>query len=250
MGLANALVWGVVQGVTEFIPVSSSGHLVIIPRLFGVEAPDIAYNIYLHLGTLAAVVVYFRKDISALFKKGSALGPLVLAGSIPVMIAGTFFADAIGPFFQDPRTVGSILFVNGCILFLGHARLKASVSGSHVTVRRAIVIGVFQAFAMLPGISRSGITITSGIYTGVERKEAYRFSFLLFIPVAVLAFLYALKEASFEVVLDGGMIAGACVSALVGVFMLKALYALMARARFHYLGAYCVLTGALAFFLF
>ena len=253
MAILNAIIWGAIQGLTEFIPVSSSGHLVIIPRFFGIEAPDLIFIIALHLGTLLAVIIFFWKDIIALFTTKKSLGILVLLGTLPVLIYGLLFADKIKGMFENPQAAGLMLIVNGGILLIAHLKLRnVGVEASpRYSPGRAIIIGIAQAFALFPGISRSGITITTGIYTGLDRKEAYKFSFLLFIPASILSFLYSIKEGfSIKGAFSINMLVGAIVSAIFGILALKVLYELIKRARLYPLGIYCILIGLLALYLF
>lgn len=252
MAIIRAVIWGAIQGITEFVPISSSGHLVIIPRLLGIEAPDLTFNIALHIGTLAAVLIFFRRDIVLLFTTHKKTGILVLFGSIHILIGGMLFADKIKPFFEDPHAVGYLFIINGGILLMSRLALQREIrpQDAAVNLRRALIIGIAQVFALLPGISRSGITITTGLYAGLEKKEAYRFSFLLFIPASLLAFLYSLQEASLGMSFDITMLIGAACSAAFGIAALKILYSLLVKARFYLLGLYCIAVGLLTVFIF
>lgn len=251
MGIGRVVIWGAVQGITEFIPVSSSGHLVIIPRLFGIKAPDLIFNIALHLGTLLAVIIFFRKDLTDLFNKEKRQGKLILLATLPILFCGLFLTKGIKPFFEDPNAVGWICILNGCILLAGHLSLKRSngAPGKGVTPRQAFTIGLVQCFALLPGISRSGATITTGIFAGMSREKAYRFSFLLFVPTMLLAFLYSLREA-------GGLsfnmetFIGALVSMGFGLLALRLLYILIKKAQLYILGLYCVALGVMTVYIF
>ncbi len=245
MPILEAILWGVMQGVTEFIPISSSGHLVIIPRLFGAEAPSLAFNIYLHFGTLLAVIIFFWKDIITLFTSQKKLGGLVLLGTLPIFISGLLFAGAIEKVFLYSQVVGWMLIINGCILLAAHLRLlKYRGLASILNPGRAVAVGIAQAIALLPGISRGGITITTGIYAGLDRKDAYKFSFLLFVPATLLAFSYSLKELTF---IKGGfditMLIGTLSSAVFGILALKILYVLLVKARLYFLAIYCIVAG-------
>jgi undecaprenyl-diphosphatase len=254
MGLLRAAFWGAIQGVTEFIPVSSSGHLVVIPRILGVEAPDLRFNIALHIGTLAAVVIYFHKEIAALFTSERRRGALVIAATIPILVCGLLLGKSVEALFDDPVAVGWLLIVNGVVLFIGHMRsLRAAqvLPGRPLGLPRAMAVGVAQSLALLPGISRSGITITAGLFAGLDRKGAYRFSFLLFVPASLMAFLYSVRQASFVNYSFGpDMLTGVLVSAAFGVMALRLLYAMITRARLYILAIYSVALGVLTVSIF
>lgn len=202
----QALVLGLVQGLTEFIPVSSSAHLIIVPWLLGWPDPGLAFDAALHLGTLVAVLAYFAKDWVTLARAFLAslterrlkpdhnrlLAWLVLVGSIPGAIAGFLLDHPVENFFHSPgsaHNASALLFMAALILGLAAALWLAEVMARHTRSmetlgwRDAIVIGLAQAAALLPGVSRSGATITAGLFLGLERQAAARFSFLLATPI-------------------------------------------------------------------
>ncbi len=252
MDLLRVFIWSAVQGLTEFIPVSSSGHLVILPRIIGMAAPNMAFNIALHAGTLIAVIIFFRKDLIALFTTERRRGAITLAATLPIFVFGLLFADRLQPFFEDPGIVGWSLVINGIILFFGHLRLRRNRETALLNMPRGVLIGLAQSLALFPGISRSGITIITGTYAGLKKEEAYRFSFLLFVPAAILAFLYCFKDGAsmnadaFNIEIFIAIVA----SAGFGIFALKILYALLTRSRFHILALYCIGLGLLTIYLF
>jgi len=250
--LIESIAWGFIQGISEFIPVSSSGHLVVIPRLIGIEAPDIIFNIYLNTGTLIAVLIFFRRDIAELFRTRSKVILRIALATLPLAACGLIFADRIKTLFNDPRSVGWILVINGFILFMGHLKLsRVDGESKPVGVVRTLAIGVAQALALLPGLSRSGMTIIAGVYSGFKREDAYRFSFMLFIPASLLALAYSVKEASITGhTFEPSFLAGAAVSAAVGILALKFLLSLLKSARLYMLGFYCIGLGALVLYLF
>jgi len=256
MSIIESILWGALQGLTEFIPVSSSGHLVVIPHIFSVAAPRLVFNIGVHVGTLLAVVIYFRRDIPKLFTANKRLGFLVLFATIPVLISGLLFADRIKEFFGYSAYLGWFFVVNGCMLLLLHLQLRrradTAPAGSNTTpnIWQALIIGVIQSLALFPGISRSGITITAGVLAGLHREDAYRFSFLLFIPATLLAFLFSVKEASLVGGFDINLLIGIIFSALFGLSALKALFFLLKSARLYIFGFYCIAVGLLAVYIF
>jgi undecaprenyl-diphosphatase len=187
----SAIVWGLIQGLTEFLPVSSSGHLVIVPALLskvGVEvgSPDLAVSAVLHLGTLLAVLVYFRADIVRVLRfrsdpEGRRLATLVLVGTIPVLI-GLPLESAVEDFQRSVVNVGWALIATSIILAVGHRLAGGIRTLTDGRVPDALAVGVAQAVALIPGISRSGATISAGYARRFRPEEAARFSFLLGIP--------------------------------------------------------------------
>lgn len=184
----QAILWGLVQGLTEFLPVSSSGHLVLVPAFLGLEPPDLATTAVLHLGTLGAVVAYYRRDVAWLMKfPRDPLARRVLTllgvGTIPAVVAGLMFEGAIDRFQQSPTAVGVALVATGVVLFVA-GRIRAGASElEKASSQDAVAIGAAQALALIPGISRSGMTIAAGFARGLTREQAARFAFLLALPV-------------------------------------------------------------------
>jgi undecaprenyl-diphosphatase len=198
--LVQALVMGVVQGLTEFLPVSSSGHLIVVPFLLGFHDPfidSLAFSVMLHMATLVALLVYFRADWLRLIPAGLAalrdrslrddperrLAWLLVAATIPAVIAGVLLNDVIESNVRSPGIVAGMLVVGGVLLWLGDRFGRHARGVGDVTFRLAFGIGVAQAFALVPGISRSGISIAAGLFAGLTREAAARFSFLMATPV-------------------------------------------------------------------
>lgn len=213
MSFWDALLLGVVQGFTEFLPVSSSGHLVLTSILLGVREPSIAFDILLHFGTLVAILVAFWDDIcdvTAAFGKvlaapsqlrrlwredhGVRLLGAILVGTVPAGLVGLFLRDLVVQLFMMPMVTGSMLIVTGTILFLS-TRLQPGGKGlGTVKLSDGWWIGVGQALAIMPGISRSGTTISAGLLWGLDRETAARFSFLLTIPAILGAMVFAVED--------------------------------------------------------
>ena len=197
MDILQALILGIVQGATEFLPVSSSGHLVLVPWWLGWKSPDLVFDTTLHLGTIVAVIAYFYRDLLEIviaWFRGLAgqgmtskalLGWWLILGTIPAVILGLLLEDFFKGLFGAPGTVAALLLVTGAILAiserLGSRRRDLETLGW----LDAIVIGFGQALAIAPGISRSGTTIAVGLFRGLKRAEAARFSFLLAIPIII-----------------------------------------------------------------
>jgi len=194
----DAIFWGLIQGLTEFLPVSSSGHLVLIPALFDRPGPDLATNAMLHLGTLAAVLVYYRSDIARMAKfdkPARRLVTLLLIGTVPAVILGLLFEDKVEELISEPKKVAFMLIVTGVILLATTLLRLGDKQMTDVQPRDSVLIGLAQAMALIPGISRSGMTISAGLARGLERTEAARFAFLLGIPVIAGAGLLQMVEA-------------------------------------------------------
>jgi undecaprenyl-diphosphatase len=242
----QALIMGVVQGLTEFLPISSSGHLIIVPFLFGWTDPfitSLAFSVMLHIGTLVALLVYFRADWVRLVPAGFAairdrsfrddpdrkLAWLLVAATIPAAIAGFLLNDAIEEYFRDIGSVVAMLVVGAIVLWFAD-RWGARTKGvNDVTFPLAFGLGVAQALALIPGISRSGISISAARFAGLDREAAARFSFLMATPITAGAALFELRklasgETGLEVSLApllAGMIA-AFVSGMIAIgFLLR-----------------------------
>ena len=195
MDYINAIIFGLVQGITEFLPISSSGHLVLLHEWINLTVvSDLAFDVALHLATLVAVIIYFRQDILKLAlaavksfqgerTKDSKLAWLLLIGTIPAALVGWLFGDVIENYFRSPLTIAIMLIIGG-VLLLAAERLGSRRKGlSAITWPGAIFIGLAQALALIPGTSRSGITIIAALFLGLKREAAVRFSFYLAIPI-------------------------------------------------------------------
>jgi undecaprenyl-diphosphatase len=201
----DVVIWGLVQGLTEFLPISSSGHLVLVPAFlqelgFSVAEPDLAVSAVLHLGTLLAVLVYYRRDLLKLAHLGTdpearrVLGLLAL-GTVPALI-GLPLAEALDTFQSDPRRVAGALLVTSAVLYVGTFLTVGSRRLEEGRVPDAVIVGVAQAMALVPGISRSGMTITAGIGRGFRGEEAARYAFLLAIPTIAGGGLISLLDVA------------------------------------------------------
>ncbi len=209
--VAQALIMGIVQGLTEFLPVSSSGHLILVPFLFGWRDPfidSLAFSVMLHVGTLLALVIYFWADWVRLVPAGLAalrdrslrhdpnrrLAWLLLAATVPAAIVGFLFNDVIESNVREVGLVALALVVGGGILWLADRRGGRSRGVADVTFPVALGIGAAQALALVPGISRSGISISAARFAGLDREAAARFSFLMATPVIAGAAIFELRK--------------------------------------------------------
>jgi undecaprenyl-diphosphatase len=240
-----------IQGITEFLPVSSSGHLVIAQHFFAWNKDNVLLDATLHLGTAAAIVWVFRRDIGTLvmgiFSRDAAkkrislrmVGLLVL-GSIPAAIAGIVFKDFFEGMFLNPQATGLLFFVTAAFLFASALRKGPA---SPLNAPKAAAIGFAQALAILPGVSRSGTTITTALLVGTERKEAGRFSFLLGLPAILGAALLELRGVAAASLSPGLFLAAFAVSLAVGVVALRLLLGFVDRGKLYYFGYYLVALG-------
>jgi undecaprenyl-diphosphatase len=208
MDAFQAIVLGIVQGLTEFLPVSSSGHLRIVPAFFGWEDPGAAFTAVIQLGTMAAVLLYFRHDllriVRAWFRSlrdpamrsdlDARMGWYIGLGTVPIAIFGFIFKDQIESGARDLYLIGTTLIVLGLVLLYAEHVAQRTRDLADITRRDGILIGLAQACALVPGVSRSGSTITAGLFLGFDRASAARYSFLLSVPAVVLSGLFELRK--------------------------------------------------------
>jgi undecaprenyl-diphosphatase len=206
--LLKAVVLGTIQGLTEFLPISSSAHLRIFPELFGWGDPGAAFTAVIQIGTELAVLIYFRKDIwrigsawvRSLFKAeyrgtiDARMGWYIIIGSLPIVVLGVLLKDVIERDFRNLWIIGCTLIVLGVVLGIADRVGRTDRAITKITLKDAVLMGAAQALALIPGVSRSGATISMGRFLGFEREAATRFAFLLAIPAVVGAGLFELKE--------------------------------------------------------
>ncbi len=197
MDIIQAIALALLQGLTEFLPVSSSAHLILLPVLLGWEDQGLAFDVAVHVGTLMAVVAFYRSDLIQIIAAWSRsvvgkgmtddarLAWYVVLGTLPVGLVGIILPDMVETVLRSPLVIAAATIVFALLLWF--AEKQAKEQRTTITLSDAVVIGLFQAVALIPGTSRSGITITAGLMTGLKRKHAARFSFLLSIPVITLA---------------------------------------------------------------
>ena len=251
-----AVVLGTVQGIAEFLPISSKGHLIIVQepleRWLGLETADpgprrLAFDVVLHFGTLLALLVVYRRDLLSLRAKQWAA---LIIGTIPAGLIGLIFHEKVEAMFGAPLLTGIGLLGTSALLFLAQRFSRGTLLLDDMTLPRALLIGWFQAAALLPGLSRSGTTITAGCLTGFQRETAARFSFLLAIPVisgaCALTFLKLFRHP--ELVTSNSplaLIVGAAVSFVVGLASLQWLIRMISKGRLHWFAWYCLVVGLL-----
>jgi undecaprenyl-diphosphatase len=258
--ILEALILGAVQGLTEFLPVSSSGHLVIFQHLLGMQEAPLTFDVLVHIGTLAAVFIAFWDDIVSILKKPfTKLTYLIILGSIPAGFIGYYLAPLFERAFESLLVVGLGLIFTGLVLKVSETiankalGLKETLETTYADV---IFIGFFQALAIIPGISRSGSTIAAGLVTGMDRNYAARFSFLLSIPAIIGAGVFKLKDL-FTIGIPANCVApyilGPLTAAVFGYFAIKVVLDLVKNGKLSVFSYYCwsvaVLTLGAYFFM-
>lgn len=199
--MLEAILWGLVQGLTEFLPVSSSGHLVLVPAALSIDPPDLATTAVLHLGTLLAVLAYYRNDLVYLLKfrtdeNARRILLMLAVGTVPAVVLGLAFEGLLEELQESTTAVGVALIYTGAVLWVGSRLATGDKTAEDLTAKDAAIIGVAQSIALIPGVSRSGMTISTGFLRGLDREQAARFAFLLAIPVILGGgFLQALDLA-------------------------------------------------------
>lgn len=263
MELLKAIVLGIIQGLTEFLPISSSGHLVIGARILDFQEPGIVFEVFLHCGTLFAVILVFRKELLKMLRSLVVSSSVrradpelshyfnwsiqVVVATVPAVIAGLFLRNSIDRIFDTISITFSMLAVTGIMMLLTKFIRDR---GATITWPRALAVGMAQALAILPGISRSGSTIFTGILVGINREEAARFSFIMSIPAILGAVvlkagdLYA-SPPSFDQLVNIG--AGTLASLVSGYGAIVLLLRIVRRGKLHWFGYYCLLVSGLGF---
>ncbi len=263
MTLLEALILGLVQGLTEFLPVSSSGHLVLVQKAMGVDDSGIVFEIFVHFATLLSVVIYFWKLLWRMIlsilppfrpeyaRERKMIGLLAL-GTVPAVVVGLTMRDTFEQAYESPITVSLLLLVTGTVLFLPRIlAAKRKGEGTEVRIPSALAMGIGQAIAILPGISRSGSTIVAGMLSGAKSENAAEFSFLLAIPAIAGAMVLAVKDVlaeGIEASLLTNYIAGGVVAFVSGLIAIYSVLAAVRRGRFEWFGYYCFAAG-IGFFL-
>lgn len=232
MELIHAIILGAAQGITEVLPISSSGHLLLIPRLFGWQESGLTFDVALHFGTFIAIFFYFRKDLTTLVKDGVTglyqpgdqrtlrLPWLIVLASVPAAIVGKSMEEPIEAIFRSsPQMIAAMLIIFGVALGLSDRFGRQQLTISQISLKTAMLIGCFQCLALIPGVSRSGITITAALFLGLARSDAARFSFLLSLPIVFGAALLKglhLARHGVEAGMMLPMLTGIAVSAITG----------------------------------
>lgn len=265
MTTIEAIILGIVQGLTEFLPVSSSGHLVLVQKLMKVDDPGVTFELLVHLGTLFSVLIYFRKELftllravfdSKMIEERKMIGYLAI-GTVPAAFFGLQFKEFFERAYENPVLVSGLLLVTGSIMFIPRL-LKGRMGENPVRLPSALIMGFGQAVAILPGVSRSGSTIVAGLASGVKPAKAAEFSFLLAIPAiggaAVLQLkkimeLPAVEQEAIKAALTP-YLWGALFSFIFGLIAVFAVLSTIRKGKFEYFGYYCFVAGILGLIYF
>jgi len=252
--LIKTIILGIIQGLTEWLPISSTGHLKLAEHFLRLQVP-ILFDVTLHIGTLIVILFFFRKDIKNIlsafaqfdFKtEDGKLIPLIIVGTIPTAVIGVVFGEPIESTFQTTLPIATAFILCGIILYSTKDRKEKADSITYLT---AIIIGIAQGIAIIPGISRSGATIAAALLLGIKREKAFKFSFLLSIPAIIGALgltLYTQFNKLITVELGWTEIfAGMTVAMLVGYFALRILWKILLKEKFHFFAFYCWLLGTI-----
>lgn len=254
MTIFEAFILGIIQGLTEFLPISSSGHLVIGQELLGISVPGNAFEVIVHIGTLVSILIVFWQDIYDLLsslnnKKTQNYIFAILVGSIPAAIVGIGLGDVISTAYENVRVVATTLLLTG-VMLLSTKFIKPKQND--VTSGSGFLVGLSQALAIIPGISRSGITISTGIYLGIAPEKAAKFSFLIGVPAiagaGLLTSIDLIGAEVFEISFLIG-ITGFLSSFIVGWISLKVLIGLIKTGKFYWFGFYCILIGLISWMI-
>ena len=264
MELSHIIWLALVQGLTEFLPVSSSAHLILVPNLLGWPDQGLAFDVAVHLGTLIAVVTYFRKDIVTLFfafmksfrpdgmSPEAKLAWGVIVGTIPAGLVGLAFKDVIEVYLRSPLVIATTTIIFGLLLWYADKRSKLARDEYTLSWKDFVVIGGAQAMALIPGTSRSGITITAGLLLGLTREASARYSFLLSVPIIVLSGLSVTKDlvTSSAVVEWNTLLIGTVIAALSAFVCIHYFLAFINRMGMTPFVIYRLLLGVLLFWVF
>lgn len=261
MSLLEAIIIGIIQGATEFLPISSDGHLVLIPAIFGLAQPDLVLIGLVHAGTLLAIVSYFARDLWAILKAvieglvkrkpfaddNARLGWLMVLGSVPAAVVGLALKDWFEQQFESPVVAAAGLLVTAAFLVVGERLLRGTKRVGELTWMDTLIIGSFQVLALLPGVSRSGTTIAAGLGRGLDRPSAARFSFLVGLPAIAGAGLLSILDiftAQGSLPL-GHYVAAFVAAAVVGYLCIAFLLNWVKRHTLYLFAVYCAAVGIL-----
>ncbi len=264
MDILKAIILGIIQGLTEFLPISSSGHLVLAEEYINFDQPNISFEIILHLGSLLAVLVYFRKDIIELiaslfiYKKNerqnranrNTLFYMIVVTTVTGLI-GFYFKEFFTSTFSVTYYASTLLLVTGLILFISDKITPQGLKTHQLGIKKSIVIGLTQSLAIFPGISRSGTTIATGIFTGLKREEAARFSFLISIPAILGANISEIKSfMELEKIMLMNYIFGLIAAFIAGYSVIALLIKLVKKQKLRYFSYYCWFIGGITLIIY
>jgi undecaprenyl-diphosphatase len=251
MNILQAIVYGIVQGIGEFLPISSTAHLVLVPWLFGWSDPGVAFDVALHMGTAAAVIIFFFKDWLKLIKAGftdpkSIHGKLfwfVIIATIPGGIFGVFL-DKYMENFRNPALIGILLIIMGIVLYYTDTKFAKKLKLEDMRLKSSLIIGFSQVLAVVPGVSRSGITMSTGRFLGIDRESIAKFTFLLSTPIILGDGLYHAAKIGSEHVDKASFITAVLTAAIVGLLSIRFLLNYLKNKGFGIFAIYRLILGA------
>ena len=256
MNLVEAIIMGIFQGIAEFLPISSSGHLALLQYYFGIEEGNLFFSQMLHFGTLISIIIVYFKEILIIIKEilellanllqrkkitkltgHQKLGLFVIIGTIPTAIIGLTFEDLFESLYTSLLPIGIALIITGFLLWIAEKNTFQHKNMENMSIFDSLIIGFFQGLAIIPGISRSGTTIVTGMFRGLEKPLATEFSFLLAIPALLGGFILGIRKVikgGSAIIINFPLFVGVFLSATVGVFSLKLLINLLKKNKLHY----------------
>lgn len=251
MSIIQAIVYGIVQGIGEFLPISSTAHLILVPWLFGWSDPGVAFDVALHLGTAAAVILFFWRDWITLLSAGftnpkstkGRLFWLVVLATVPGGVIGVLL-DKYMENFRNPALIGVMLIIMGIILYYADKLGSKDVQIENIGFRRSLIVGISQVFAIIPGVSRSGVTMSAGRLLGIEREDIAKFTFLLSAPIILGDGLYHATKIGSVPVDKASFIAAVLTAAIVGTLSIKFLLNYLKNKGFGIFAIYRFILGA------
>lgn len=250
MNIFEAIIIGLVQGLTEFLPISSSGHLVIIQKILKINSPGNLIEVSAHLGTLLSIILIYKKEIWGIITslKSSESKKyifMIVLGTLPSVVFVLTSKSFIIRLFESVSSVAIALIFTGCILYMSGIKYY---SNKKLSLAKGFLIGISQAFAIIPGISRSGMTISIALLLGVSSKEAAKFSFMLAIPAIFGATILTFLDAQFDQlkIMTTPLVVTALVSFVSGLLALKFLIKILNAGKFYYFSFYCILIGLIS----
>lgn len=246
MELFQAIILGIVQGITEWLPVSSSGHLVLFQELFGM-ANSVAFDALVHIATVLVIFIVFWKDIVAMLKSllawrwddNTKLLAFIIIATIPTAIIGLLFEDWLTGLFTNMLLLGVFFIINGAILFL--TKYAKAKKGKELNWWQSLLMGIAQGVSIIPSISRSGATVSTGMFLGIKKEKLIKFSFLMSVPAIIGAMVLKSGELVFENLVP--MAFGFVAALIVGYFSLKLIIKVIEQGKWHYFAYYCVALG-------
>jgi undecaprenyl-diphosphatase len=264
LSLIQSLILGFIQGVSEFFPVSSTAHLVLLPWFFSWHDPGLAFDVALHVGTLLALIYYFRREWSAIvvefvggvfsssFKDypNGRIGLIIIIACIPGGVAGALFEKQASGILRDPIVIAFTLFFFGLVLYISDRFAGKDKRISEMSVWDGLIIGLFQAMSIVPGVSRSGIAITGGLIRSFKRDEAARFSFLIAAPIIAGAAVFESRHLDLATVTSVPFLAGVLSSAFFGFLAIKYLLKYVQKRSYTVFVIYRIVLAALIVFLY